>query len=94
MVSRTEMVKAYSNLLEHLKSKAQRRMPAKGVPSQERATIQVHVNMLETTKQVMTEKRHLASAKKRGKEFKATKNLNVNLIFKRSEKAKMMRLKE
>ena len=63
MVSRTEMVKAYSNLLEHLKSKAQRRMMAEGVPSQERATIQVHVNILETTKQVMTEKRHLASAK-------------------------------
>ena len=77
------MVKAYINLLEYLKNKAQRRMLAEGVPSQERVTIQFHIIMLETTKQVMTDKRHLASAKKMGKEFKATKKLNLNILYPR-----------
>ena len=81
------MVKAYGTLLDHLKGKAQRRMLADGVPSQERQTLQLHINMLETTRQVMNEKRHLASAQKIGKEFVAQKKLNLNVLYPRLQES-------
>lgn len=37
--------------------------------------------MLETTKTVMTEKRHLASAKQKGKEHVASKKINLNILY-------------
>ena len=75
------MVKAYSAFLEHLKSKAQRRMLDGAVSCQERRTLQFHINMLDTTKTVMTERKHLASAKRQGKEHAASKKTNLHMLY-------------
>ena len=75
------MVKAYSAFLEYLKSKAQRRMLDGAESCQERTTLQFHITMLDTTKTVMTEKKHLSSAKRQGKEHTASMKMNLNILY-------------
>ena len=44
-------------------------------------TLQFHINMLDTTKTVMTEKKHLASAKRQGKEHAASRKTNLQMLY-------------